>query len=146
MSATIALLLSHVRSVLQRAGFFLVDAADDVTPGMRVSAIPSGVRVHWTALGGKCTAHMGPESPRGSIVRAAVTAVLADHRLCVMSSGAADDLIVLPSDQIHFRPRTTPRAGEHGREHADDLGAAADDGHGTAGGVHCAGMSGCFER
>lgn len=104
MSAAIALLMSHVRCVLQHAGFCLVDTADNATPGMRVNEIPSGVLVRWTALGGTSELYgsHGPGKPTKSVVRAAVTAVLTGHGLCVMSSGAADDLIVLPSDQVHF--------------------------------------------
>lgn len=96
--------MSHVRSVLQHAGFRLVDATDDETPGMRVSKIPSGVLVRWTALGGASEICGSPSPGRstGSIVRTAVTAVLAGHGLSVMSTDAAGDLIVLPSDHIHF--------------------------------------------
>ncbi|MFF8387070.1 hypothetical protein [Streptomyces kanasensis] len=90
--------------MLQHAGFRLVDTADDETPGMRVSKIPSGVLVRWTALGGASevcgTASSGRST--GSIVRTAVTAVLASHGLSIMSTDAAGDLIVLPSDHIHF--------------------------------------------
>ncbi|GAA2435812.1 hypothetical protein [Streptomyces lavendulocolor] len=91
--------------MLQRAGFCLLDAADDVTPGMRVSNVPSGVLIHWTALGGRSEQN-GAHVPGGhseSIVRAAVLAVLTGHGLCVLSSGAAGDLIVLPPDQARFR-------------------------------------------
>ncbi|WP_158984047.1 MULTISPECIES: hypothetical protein [Streptomyces] len=104
VSAAHALLTSRVRYVLQRAGFCLVDRADDAAPGMRVSEIPSGVLVRWTALGGTAGLYGSHdiETSTGSIVRAAVTAVLADAGHFVMSSGAAGDLIVLPGDQIQF--------------------------------------------
>ncbi|MFF8280819.1 hypothetical protein ACF05T_32955 [Streptomyces lateritius] len=104
MSAAHTLLTSRVRYLLQRAGFCLVDRADDAAPGMRVSEIPSGVLVRWTALGGTSELHGSRdlETSMESIVRAAVTAVLADAGHFVMSSGAAGDLIVLPGDQIQF--------------------------------------------
>ncbi|MEV5431992.1 hypothetical protein [Streptomyces sp. NPDC052701] len=122
---------------MRLAGFHLVGEASDGTPGMRVNEIPSGALVSWTPLGGLgalAGARPGPGGPAGSVVRAAVQAVLLQHGYVILTGSAGDDLVVLPPARVRSSPGPgEPPSGWEAADADEADGTAEDAQRGTAG-------------
>ncbi|MEU6682763.1 hypothetical protein [Streptomyces sp. NPDC046832] len=96
-------LLVRVRHVLKLAGFLVVDQADDATPGLRVSEVPAGVLVSWTASHGftALAADQRGASSDGMrvAVQAAVVGLLVQRGHSVAEASDGNGIVVLPEDQ-----------------------------------------------
>jgi hypothetical protein len=104
-------LVLQVRRALRLAGFHLVSDANDGTPGLRVSEIPAGALVSWTPLGGLGSlagAHADRDDSPGSVVQAAVEAVLLQQGHTIVTGSAGSGVVVLHPDRI----RAVPDAGD----------------------------------
>lgn len=104
----LAELARQVRQTLTRAGFRLVDEADEQTPGLRVRETASGAEVTWTTSDGfaaladrdhgRDTLHDGiPVANVHALVQAAVRNLLTEHGHIVIEASEDGDLVILAS-------------------------------------------------
>ncbi|MEU6688285.1 hypothetical protein [Streptomyces sp. NPDC046832] len=95
-------LLVRVGHVLKLAGFLVVDQADDATPGLRVSEVPAGVLVSWTASHGFTALAADQRGASSDGMRVAVQAavgLLVQRGHSVAEASDGNGIVVLPEDQ-----------------------------------------------
>ncbi|MEV6742378.1 hypothetical protein AB0N14_38105 [Streptomyces sp. NPDC051104] len=94
-------LVSQVSSALVQAGFHVLGDADTGFPGLRVTEVPAGALVSWTASDGFTSlareqAGRGPsDDDMGAIIQAAVSGLLVQLGHTVAETPDGADLVVL---------------------------------------------------
>ncbi len=101
MSCAPAELVSQVSSALIQAGFHVLGDADTGVPGLRVTEVPAGALVSWTASDGftslarERTGRTASDDTMRVIVQAAVSGLLVQLGHTVTETPDEGDLVVL---------------------------------------------------
>ncbi|USQ86095.1 hypothetical protein NFX46_21695 [Streptomyces phaeoluteigriseus] len=111
-------LVAQVRSALVQAGFQVLGGADTGVPGLRVTEVPAGALISWTASDGFTSltrdqaGHSASDDSMRAIVQAAVTGLLVQLGHTVTEASGDGDLVVLTdtvtSDRCVKRQMSTP--------------------------------------